>query len=109
MQNKKIIKSQSTAFISFKRCYLKCKIIRLRYNSLNFLYNLTMRDLFILIVFFVISIFAIKILWTWTIPDIFPGAVNQGLIAKNISWFSAVKLSVLFSLIATVARVSKNK
>jgi hypothetical protein len=66
-----------------------------------------MRDLILIIIFFVIGIFVIKILWAWTIPEIFPGAVEQGLIVKNIKWFSALKLSVLFSLIATIARISK--
>jgi len=66
-----------------------------------------MRDLILIILFFVIGIFVIKILWAWTIPEIFPGAVEQGLIVKNIRWFSALKLSVLFSMIATVARISK--
>jgi len=66
-----------------------------------------MRDLIIVVIFFILGVFIIKLLWVWTIPEIFPGAVEQGLIAKNIKWFSALKLSVLFSLIATVARISK--
>jgi len=66
-----------------------------------------MRDLILIIIFFVAGIFVIKILWAWTIPEIFPGAVEQGLIVKNIKWFSALKLSILFSMIATITRFSK--
>lgn len=66
-----------------------------------------MRDLIILLVFFVAGIFIIKLLWIWTIPEIFPGAVDSGLIVKNIKWFSALKLSILFSMIAGVARISR--
>lgn len=66
-----------------------------------------MREIVIISVFFIAGIFIIKILWAWTIPEIFPGAVEQNLIAKNISWFTAFKMSLLFSLIATIARISK--
>jgi len=34
------------------------------------------------------------VLWAWTIPDLFPGAVQQGLIAKNLSWFAALKVAI---------------
>ncbi|MEF3279605.1 MAG: hypothetical protein K6357_01375 [Elusimicrobiota bacterium] len=66
-----------------------------------------MRDILLLLIFFITGIFIIKILWVWTIPEIFPGAVSQGLIVKKISWFGALKLSILFSMIATIARISK--
>ncbi len=66
-----------------------------------------MREIVILLIVFVAGIFIIKILWAWTIPELFPVASEQNLIAKNISWFTALKMSLLFSLIATVARISK--
>lgn len=66
-----------------------------------------MRDVIIILIFFVIGIFVIKFLWAMTIPEIFPRAVEEGYIVKNIRWFSALKLSVLFSLIASIARVSR--
>ena len=31
-----------------------------------------------------VMFFVIKLLWAWTIPDLFPGAVEQGLIAAEI-------------------------
>jgi hypothetical protein len=42
----------------------------------------------------------VKLLWTWTIPDIFPGAVEQGLIAGSISWF---KIAVFVAVLAGLA------
>lgn len=36
-------------------------------------------------VYVVIALLLMKLLWAWTIPDIFPGAVEQGLIAGSIS------------------------
>lgn len=68
-----------------------------------------MRDIIIVILFFIFGIFLIKLFWMWTIPEIFPGAVKQGLIVENISWFNALKLSILFSMIAGLTRISKRK
>lgn len=68
-----------------------------------------MRDIIIIVLFFVFGIFLIKLFWMWTIPEIFPGAVKQGLIVENISWFNALKLSILFSMIAGLTRISKRK
>lgn len=66
-----------------------------------------MKNLLIVVAIFIFGIFLIKWFWGWTIPEIFPGAVQQGLISSKISWWTALKLSVLFSLIAAVARISK--
>ena len=51
----------------------------------------------------------IKWLWAWTIPDLFPGAVEQGLIAKEISWFTSFKLALFFATLGGAIKVnSKN-
>ena len=42
----------------------------------------------------ILAFFIIKWIWAWTIPDLFPGAVEQGLIAKEISWFTSFKLAL---------------
>jgi phosphotransferase system glucose/maltose/N-acetylglucosamine-specific IIC component len=47
---------------------------------------------------FLLLTLLLKALWAWTIPDLFPGAVAQGLIAKEISWVTAMKLA-LFSAV----------
>ena len=44
------------------------------------------------------ALFLIKILWAWTIPDLFPGAVEQGLIAGVISWFASLTFSLALFL-----------
>jgi len=49
---------------------------------------------------FVVFLFGIKALWAWTVPDLFPGAVKQGLVAETISWGAAAKLAILLSLLA---------
>ena len=56
-----------------------------------------------------IAFLVIKLLWAWTIPDLFPGAVEQGLIAKEISWFTSFKLALFFATLGGAIKVnSKN-
>jgi len=62
--------------------------------------------LVIIAIVFVLSLFLIKLLWAWTIPDIFPGAVEQGLIAQSISWFTAFKLAIFVAVLAGAAGIS---
>lgn len=39
--------------------------------------------------------YLVQAVWGWVIPDLFPGAVKQGLMAGTISWFTALKLTIL--------------
>ena len=43
---------------------------------------------------FVVVLLLVKLLWAWTVPDLFPGAVQQGLVAATISWLTAFKLAL---------------
>jgi hypothetical protein len=52
---------------------------------------------------FVLALLLIKLLWPWTIPDLFPGAVNQGLIAREITWYTSFKLAVFLAVMAGIA------
>ena len=53
---------------------------------------------------FVVVLFLIKALWAWTIPDLFPGAVDQGLVAKSISWLTAAKVALFVAVLAGVGK-----
>ena len=53
----------------------------------------------------IIALFVVKSLWAWVIPDLFPGAVEQGLIARSISWFTALKLAIYVAVLAGLAGV----
>lgn len=57
---------------------------------------------------FVLGIFLIKWFWMWTIPSLFPGAVASGAVAGVISWWTALKLSVLVALLAAITNISKS-
>jgi len=51
-------------------------------------------------VVFVLMLFLVKVLWAWTIPDLFPGAVEQGLVAGTISWYTALKVAIFMAVLA---------
>jgi len=57
----------------------------------------------IVAVYGIIVLLLVKLLWAWTIPDIFPGAVEQGLIARDISWITAFKIGVFVAVLAGLA------
>jgi uncharacterized membrane protein len=49
---------------------------------------------------FVISMVVFKFVWAWVVPDLFPGAVAEGLISANLTWFATVKLAVLVAVLS---------
>ena len=60
-------------------------------------------------VYALIVLLLVKLLWAWTIPDIFPGAVSQGLIARTISWYTAFKIAVFVAVLAGLAGVRRGR
>ena len=56
---------------------------------------------------FVVVLLLVKLLWGWTIPDLFPGAVEQGLVAETISWWTSFKLAVFLAVLAGVAGANR--
>jgi ATP/ADP translocase len=60
------------------------------------------------IIAFVVVLFLIKFLWAWTVPDLFPGAVQQGLVAGTISWWTAVKVAIFIAVLSGIAGGHKN-
>ena len=51
----------------------------------------------------VVVLLLVKLLWAWTIPDLFPGAVEQGLVAESISWLTAFKVAIFVAFLAALA------
>jgi hypothetical protein len=49
---------------------------------------------------FVISVVLFKFVWAWVVPDLFPGAVTQGLISADLTWLATVKLAVLVAVLS---------
>jgi hypothetical protein len=48
----------------------------------------------------VMGLLVVKLFWGWLVPDLFPGAVAQGLVAQSISWITAFKLAALLAILA---------
>ena len=53
-------------------------------------------SIFIGVILFVAVL--VTIVWGWVIPDVFSGAVEQGILPASITWFQAVKLSIMLSI-----------
>jgi len=53
---------------------------------------------------FVVALLVVKLLWAWTVPDIFPGAVKQGLVAGSISWYTALKVAIFVAVLTGLGR-----
>ena len=54
----------------------------------------------VVVIVFIVVLLLIKLLWAWVIPDLFPGAVSQGLIAVTISWYTAFKVALVIGLLS---------
>ena len=52
------------------------------------------------IVTFVIAIVLFKFVWAWVVPDLFPGAVTEGLVAADLTWLASLKLAVLVAVLS---------
>ena len=48
----------------------------------------------------VVMAFLLKLLWAWVVPELFPGAVVQGLVVPALSWSLAFKLVVFIMVLA---------
>ena len=58
---------------------------------------------------FNVALFLVMILWAWTIPDLFPGAVEQGLIAREISWYTSLKVAIFVAALAGIAGIRRGE
>ncbi len=75
----------------------------------NWLLSVFPGALALMILSLVVALLMVKILWAWTIPDLFPGAVEQGLVVKSISWLTSLKLAILVAVFAGIAGVRKDR
>ena len=57
----------------------------------------------------VIGTFLFKFLWRWTIPELFPAAVEQGFILGSITWLTALKISGLAAILTSVGSLISGK
>ena len=43
---------------------------------------------------FIVSLLVFRFVWGWVMPDVLPGAVDQGLVAESLSWGVSAKLAL---------------
>ncbi len=65
--------------------------------------------LLVLVAVFVISLFLVKVMWAWTVPDLFPGAVRTGLVAAKISWLTALKVAIFIAVLSGITGIRGKK
>ena len=51
---------------------------------------------------FLVSLLVFKFVWPWVIPDVLPGAVDQGLVAESFSWSTAAKLALPIAVLGGI-------
>jgi hypothetical protein len=61
------------------------------------------------VVFFVIGLFLVRLLWAWTIPDLFPVAVQRGFIAAELSWLTSLKVAIFVGLLGGIAGARRGR
>ncbi len=71
--------------------------------------GITLGSIALLAGLFVLALLLIKLVWAWAMPDLLPGAVDQGLVAKSLSWYAAFKLAVFVALLGAMARSRKGR
>ena len=49
---------------------------------------------------FIAVLFMIRFMWGWVIPDLFPGAVTQGLVASAIGWGTSIKIALVVAVLS---------
>ena len=65
--------------------------------------------LVIIISVFGLALLLIKLLWPWTVQDLFPGAVDQGLISREITGYASFKLAFFVAALAGIAGIFHGK
>ena len=58
---------------------------------------------------FVLVLLLLKVMWAWTVPDLFPGAVKVGLVAREISWMAALKVALFVGVLAGITGGKKSE
>jgi hypothetical protein len=56
-----------------------------------------------------IGVILVKLLWFWTIPELFPAAVEQGLILGDITWLAALKITGLVAVLTSGGSIIAGK
>jgi len=62
--------------------------------------------LFVIVVAIATALIALA--WAWVVPDVFAGAVDQGVLPASITLMQALKLSILLGLLGVAGKASSS-
>ena len=54
------------------------------------------------VVSFAVTVIIVKLVWGWVVPDILPGAVEDGLIIGDLTWLDSAKLAILVAVLSGI-------
>ena len=60
-----------------------------------------------LVGWFIVSTLLFRFVWGWVVPDVLPGAVEQGLIAESLSWTASAKLGIPIGILGGMIGLNK--
>ena len=52
---------------------------------------------------------AVKLVWIFLIPGLFPGAVSNGLVVASLSWVTAIKIAIIIVAILFIKDLMSRK
>lgn len=55
------------------------------------------------VILVVISTLVTTIMWGWIVPRVLPGAVDQGVLPESVTFFQAIKMSILISVFGLIS------
>lgn len=63
----------------------------------------------LVVMFFIVAFVAVMLLWQWIVPDVFSGAVSQGVLPASLTFVQAIKLSILLTILGLTGRGGSKK
>ena len=59
----------------------------------------------VFVVVLLVKMVVLVLLWAWIVPDLFPGAVAQGLIVATVPWLTAFKIGLVAAIVAVLCKL----
>jgi len=75
-------------------------------GMVSFIGGLLLAALAVAAAAFTVVLLVIKLAWAWVVPDLAPGAVETGLVAGELSWWSAFKVAIVVAILGAIIRAA---
>ena len=54
------------------------------------------------VVSFAVTVVLVKLVWGWVVPEVLPGAVEDGLIVGELTWLVTAKLAIFVAVLSGI-------